>query len=706
MTKWIVALLALVPQDPPRQDRPGPWDGDLWLLESTDGVRFKKKNKLLEGGGVPTLIADRKGRLIAAYQWFPKDRSDAFDRIAVSVSEDQGKSWTEPKPIAIEGFPEEMIRPCDPTLVELEDGRFRIYFTTDRKKSGKKGWAAASIHSAVSGDAMAYRYEPEARFAVEGEMVIDCAVARLGNEWHLYSPVQEKAGRGYHAVSQDGLQFDRRKDVTLDTRGTWLGCAITTDKGLRFYGSGLAATSADGEAWRLDRDAGYEGADPGAARTTDGRWLMLATVFGKRRQPKHEEGTGGVTTDDKFVYILKDGRLVKVDPETMKVVDQATTHPTESGRDSDARKAYWDHMKGLDSSKAPKHQAKVFAEPKTVRFGKKIRLDGGLFPRMVRLGDAFYAFTARKDGFHVRGYDGDWNPTDFKKNLTPKGSRDIDHDLTASGDFVYHFAMLPSGAGQVRKFDKSFNLVAQTPVFRVGPTDMVLDQNIAVVDGKVYAAGEYREGGPWRPMSGGVQNIPPDAKVARGVHLRIFDLDLKPLGEKDLTANIPGAAVANQFWGLGTSQLRAGGYHCLVVHTPVGNVAKFGKGESIGARQIFLLRYDDQFKFVDAKGPLSDTDCDNSWCTGSAYEDGRYYVAYASVSKGYIPGPGEEASDPAVQNIRLGIFDEKFEEIETVDVTKPGDGGHLPDVLKVGDRVYVSYSGGPGGTAIQELIVR
>ncbi len=150
--------------------------------------------------------------------------------------------------------------------------------------------------------------------------------------------------------------------------------------------------------------------------------------------------------------------------------------------------------------------------------------------------------------------------------------------------------------------------------------------------------------------------------------------------------------------------MKAGEYHGLLVHTPVGNMAKFSRGESIGARQIFLLRYDDDLNFVDAKGPLSETNRDNFWCTGSVWSDGRLYVVYTSLARGYCPGPGEKSQGPRSSNLRLGIFDENFEEIETVEITQPGLGGSWPGLFQDGNRLYVSYSGG-GRSHVRELIL-
>jgi hypothetical protein len=281
------------PERPPAPRGRGPWDGDIVLFESRDGLRFQEKTTLVERAGVATLLADRKheGRLLALFQWFPEGRPEAFDRIAAKVSKDGGATWTDPEPITVAGLPDDHVRPFDPTLVELEDGRYRLYFTSrvggakDRPPFARGG--EPRIHSAVSlapGDAARYRFEPGVRFGVDGQEVIDCAVAQLKGEWHLFSPVQRSRGRAYHAVSRDGLKFERLANLEVESDGNWLGCAIplgdgkTEGDGLRFYGSGLVASSKDGRSWRLEHEVRWQNAaDPGVARLADGRYLLVGT---------------------------------------------------------------------------------------------------------------------------------------------------------------------------------------------------------------------------------------------------------------------------------------------------------------------------------------------------------------------------------------------------------------------------------------------
>lgn len=690
--------MPVAPRQGPDTSRPGPWDHDLCILKSTDGLHFGRRQQFVAGGGVASVVRDAKGRLIAAFQWFPRQKREDFDRVAVKVSTNEGKTWTDPQTIKLEGMPGDYLRPCDPTLVLLDDGRIRMYFTSDRR-GGRTPRPSAGTYSAVSSDGVHYAFEPGVRFAVAGKAVLDCAVARLGKTWHYYAPVPGYSGGAYHAVSNDGLEFTRKADVVIPGDRQWLGCVAPTRRGLRFYGSGgrggWCATSDDGFSWQLARDSLRAAMDPGVVRTKDGQYLMIGTCE-LRSGPAH--GRPFVNPD----------KVRRAPPEHRRESNSYAPRPSSSSK-------YRSYMLNYDQSKLPHHKANIFDEPRLVEIGCLIDLAGdeawrdhhsgrgGDFCRVLFMNDTFYAFlTDHPPGpdniYYVRGFDRNWQFTGFERRLTPPGESDIDQDIAFDGEYVYEYAM-QSRSGKIRKFDKAFNLVKQTPVFHAGKNEVILDQNIECYGGKIYAGSEYRENNAlWRhwQRQGGSQNIPPNTEVARATHLRVFDTDLNLFEEEDLIADIGGAAVANQYWAIGASQFHADGYHCVAAVSAIGNISYFDRGASIGARQLFILKFDEDLNFADFKSPLTDTSTSNSWCTGSLYENGRYYIVYCSRRPGeghqYGPAgppPGTRARGlPGMGHVMLGIFDRNFNELETVLVTTAG--GNRPQLLKVGNKLYVT----------------
>jgi hypothetical protein len=260
------------------------------------------KAATFERAGVPTLARLKDGRLIAAHQHFPENDPANFDKVAVRFSSDEGKTWTAPHVINLNGLPESMRFPFDPTLVPLPDGRIRMYFTSLHGRRFDED--TPGIYSAISTNGIDYDIEPGLRFGIPNCMVIDCAVVLLQNTFHLFSPDNGRArqpgqpqnegpaspGVGYHAISQDGLQFTRVEDVHMEGGRKWLGNAQSDGDVMIFFGTGgrtgkpgtrqtpgggWVATSQDGQTWRLLETPPIPGPDPGAVQTSDGGWAII-----------------------------------------------------------------------------------------------------------------------------------------------------------------------------------------------------------------------------------------------------------------------------------------------------------------------------------------------------------------------------------------------------------------------------------------------
>jgi hypothetical protein len=248
--------------------------------------------------GVPSLLRRKDGTWLAAFQWFPEgaarprppdapegpagpmpeiDPVRRYDAIAVARSSDGGRTWTKPRTIGLRGLPERERFPFDPTLVELEDGRVRLYMT--RNEFGPWGPGEPFIGSAVSADGQDFDLEEGVRFAVEGQVTIDAACAFFRGAWHLFVPCQDRPWLAFHAVSRDGLRFERLAEVEAPEGHRWLGCAVPDGAGLWFYGTGPGGVwegvSADGAAWTVTRLLAARAADPGVLRHADGTLALL-----------------------------------------------------------------------------------------------------------------------------------------------------------------------------------------------------------------------------------------------------------------------------------------------------------------------------------------------------------------------------------------------------------------------------------------------
>lgn len=299
-----LGLVANAQSPPPGQQR-GPWQNDVIVYHATAGGEVQRLSTF-ERAGVPTINRMKDGRLIAAHQHFPENEPASFDKVAIHFSSDEGKTWTPPEVMRLNGLPEGMRFPFDPTLVTLPDGRIRIYFTSLRGRQFDDD--LPRIHSAISTDGIKYTFEPGMRFSIEGRTVIDCAVVLHQGVFHLYSPDNgtqpqrsERRGQapetnpvdgvGYHAISTDGLNFTRVDDVKVEGRRRWLGNAQSDGETITFFGTGegrtsgpdrprggfFMATSTDGVSWQIADNPPIIGADPGAVAAKDGGWIVVVT---------------------------------------------------------------------------------------------------------------------------------------------------------------------------------------------------------------------------------------------------------------------------------------------------------------------------------------------------------------------------------------------------------------------------------------------
>ena len=261
----------------------GPWLNDLRIASSTDGRTFDSATLFQKSSGVPSLARLPDGRLLAAFQWFPDLSSPAWDRVAVKQSSDNGRTWSEPQAILVNGLPSSYTRPFDPTLVVLPDGRIRVYFTSNPEGQTQTASDKNGFYSAISTDGVSYTWEPGTRFW-PGKSVVDCAAIYFDGRVHLMAPVMGSAA-AYHTASRDGLDLVRLDDVPSLEGENWTGNLLSFPGGLRFYGTSSMGgrgmwyrESADGGAWTSPRYLGINGGDPAVVQASDGRyWIVFVS---------------------------------------------------------------------------------------------------------------------------------------------------------------------------------------------------------------------------------------------------------------------------------------------------------------------------------------------------------------------------------------------------------------------------------------------
>jgi hypothetical protein len=252
----------------------------FYLATSQDGVTFSDGELFLTGGGVPSVTVGADGTVVTVFNWFPEYEEDpvCYNKVGVMISEDDGKTWTEPQGVFFEDFPDDWQLPFDPTITTAEDG-YRMFFTTH-----ELGMNESFVYgSAVSTDGIHYTYEPGIRFSSDVANIVDGAEVRVGDAWYMVAPMAKKDGVALDAWSVDGVTFTER---TSD-RGDgiyWVGNMVSVEGAVRFYGScinGSAngslcySSTEDGLVWSKPVATNMPGADPGITYTDTGKYLLI-----------------------------------------------------------------------------------------------------------------------------------------------------------------------------------------------------------------------------------------------------------------------------------------------------------------------------------------------------------------------------------------------------------------------------------------------
>ncbi len=273
------------------KDVKGPWKGDLMLSRMDDStMRTGEEQLFAESGGVPTVVEDANGRLISAFQWFSCDNEEAFDKVAVKISEDEGVTWSDPETVKFEELPEEYQRPFDPTLVLTEDGKIRMYFTSNNSGTMMLD-KTNKIYSAISEDGVNYTFEPGVRFEVENAPAYDSAVGYFKGLWYLLTPQNDEQPKGAHfATSEDGLTFTTQEDIIPSIEVNWTGNFLAKENALYFYGTpngkdgNWYTKTEDGKTWSepIYLKSNY-GGDPSVFCPDNGDCLVIGTMMAKKK---------------------------------------------------------------------------------------------------------------------------------------------------------------------------------------------------------------------------------------------------------------------------------------------------------------------------------------------------------------------------------------------------------------------------------------
>lgn len=263
----------------------GPFEQRLLSARSEDGITWERTNIILsEQANTPDMVYTNG----LIYLYYTGGNFDGKEQaIAVAVSQDEGVTWTF-KRVTLDGIDELGGSPGDPDIIMLDDGTFRLYFT-----SGLKGEKHPAIFYAEGSDGFNFEYKGQAFYA-DGYEAIDSSAFVVNSEWKMLT-FNGFGTEVIHASSSDdgkSFEFIKTEAVESGKEDYFLANPFELEDGsVRFYAFNMnqfrSFTTQDGLNWEDDGYSylkyeegvnsleGFYIKDPSVIQLNDGSYLMV-----------------------------------------------------------------------------------------------------------------------------------------------------------------------------------------------------------------------------------------------------------------------------------------------------------------------------------------------------------------------------------------------------------------------------------------------
>lgn len=319
LTLFLISMFAFSclaqPNNQPRM-QDGPWNHQIHFAVSKDGITWNiQESPLMKEASVPDIIVlSGRGKIagegtICVYTVDARPmKASRFENISRLISKDDGKSWSEPEIVKIEGMTETNFAPVDPSIVQLEDGKLRLYFYA-MKKAAPGVNSTNKFYSAISEDGINFTVENGVRF--EAAEVTDPEVIFANGEWLMFISHREES---WLARSKDGLNF-KRDEKTIFSGGGVPGAMALADGRVRVFlcgRGGIKSVIFNPKTNEIFEESGIRAnraADPAIYRQADGNYVAIVKTWTNVPNPPSNNNRG---IQPKFMQLFdtnKDGRL-------------------------------------------------------------------------------------------------------------------------------------------------------------------------------------------------------------------------------------------------------------------------------------------------------------------------------------------------------------------------------------------------------------
>jgi len=253
-------------------------DGKKWTLQNGPVAHYASVPDLVNLN--QDLLPFEKGTLLTYFVDGVQGHGTEDLELGLIYSLDLGKTWSDRLYTSMTGAPAGTIV-VDPSVIQLEDGRLRLYFFDFRGKPGSQ--KTYKIHSAISENGIDFVYESVVY--ENKEKMTDPEIVYYNNEWYLFTASQTLTSMQV-AISDDPLSFGQMETL----REPGIPGALAVDDTLWIIGCGSKGmtlfTSKDGTTTTLQNEnlvqvgAGVN-CDPSPVQLANGTFAMMFKFLDK-----------------------------------------------------------------------------------------------------------------------------------------------------------------------------------------------------------------------------------------------------------------------------------------------------------------------------------------------------------------------------------------------------------------------------------------
>ena len=273
---------------------------ELRLARSADGLTFADVGRTFAAGAAaPDLARLPNGDLLAMFDHWVDGDDDGEAVLAVSRSRDAGRTWSPMRLARVLGPGQRRVAGVHGDLVEVAEGRYRLYCTMtrhlgDADRDGR-GDAVSMVLSAVTRDGIEYRIDGRIRGDLAAMDDLHPVALWTGSHVHLYAAQQQPDDTDAstpeqavaHVVSADGRRFTDAPTVHIP-QVSFVGSLVPVGEAVRAYvtsSKGIVSLVSDnGRDWKPEPSLRISGGwDPAVTRLEDGSFLMIYCAQRKGR---------------------------------------------------------------------------------------------------------------------------------------------------------------------------------------------------------------------------------------------------------------------------------------------------------------------------------------------------------------------------------------------------------------------------------------